>query len=161
MKKHIVRTQQTDRYLLPVPEAAGDMRPAYGLGQTSVDSFSSGEAPSLSPSTFTVDGMVEGAGGGFEAVTAGLYLVIITATWVFSSAGAPNIARTVGYDVNGTGFVEQVTFDNDCTGTTGWDDQASWLVRLAAGDVIKPCVTSDPGFGWDVSAKIQVAQISS
>lgn len=161
MKTHIVRSQQTDRYRLKVPESLADMTAAQGSAETAVESYSSGASPNLSFDTFNLTGIADSGSGGIQILTGGLYLLVITFTWVFASAGAPSIARSVGYSLNGGSFAAQLDFNNDATGTTRWDDQGTWLVRLAVGDVIRPHVFSDPGFGWNVSAKIQIAQLSS
>lgn len=161
MKKHFVRTSQTDRYALPVPETAADLGSGFGEGQTDVESYSSGDSPELTLTSITVRGLSDSGNGGIKVPSAGLFLIIVTAFWTFDNFGAPSTPRTVGFSVNGGSFANSLDLNNDSTGTATWADQGTWLHRLQANDVVKPRVFSDPGFGWEVYAKIQIAQLSS
>lgn len=166
MRRVVLRAPETDRKIVEIPARLGDLTDwatsyATGTGDQSttniVEPFTSENA--------TLDGtseLVNVTGSTVLTVTTpGYYLVIVTVSWVYSVVGAPVLTRRIGFSKNGAAsFEASLLQDNDSTGTQTFDDQASFMVRLAAGDTVQPRVEELTGVAADYTSRIQIAKLA-
>lgn len=166
MKKHILRAPQTDRYLLNVPTELGDLTDYANTKATGIGVASSAvtvEAVQTNNlSIATQSELVNFTGPTIlTASVGGLFLCIVTILQTWNVVAAPNYKRGVGLSKNGAAsFAASVLYDNDSTGAVTFDDQATFLLRLAAGDTIQPRFQNYMAGSVSVTASLSIVKVA-
>lgn len=148
MKKYIVRTPQTDRQMILVPEqSAGDF--SAGTASIADATLTNVDLDTINRGSLQLD-----TGGAIVAVT-GLYLLVATVAWVFGASAS--IIRDVGYAVNGT-MVNSLQSDSTVLAPT---DQFVGLVSLTRGDRVQPAIRQQSGAAANATVGLSLALVAS
>lgn len=144
MRKYVLRSPETDRALVNVPDHAY----GYGASPTLIAlPDGTGAALGLAPTTVTPPSPImykvtNGEALGFTLQTTGLYLVTVRVRWQFSAPGS--VTRTVGVARNGSAILTPAV-----TSTVGADttDYATLMFLFEAGESISGYAFNTNGGG--------------